>query len=111
MPTTVAIAASSSGANQIVAGAAGFKYRVLAFLLSFSGTVNAKWQSAANDLTGLVYGLAGVNAPGHPLVPAPTEATPKGLFTTNAGEDLNLNLSGAVAVGGYVVYEKILASQ
>lgn len=110
MPITVAIAASSSGANAIVAGETGFKYRVLAFVLSFGGTVNAKWQSGSTDLTGLFYGVAGVVA-GSPTLPQPkTQPVPTGQFTTAPDEALNLNLSGAVAVGGYVVYEKIPAS-
>jgi hypothetical protein len=106
---TKAIAASSSGVNQIVAGVAGFKYRVLAWLLSFSGTVNAKWQTgnAVADLTGLVYGVANTLATS-PVIPVPTKmVTPPEQFETNPGDDLSLNLSGGVAVGGYVVYEKV----
>lgn len=107
MPITVAIAASSSGANEIVAAAAGFKYRVLGFILSFSGSVNAKWQSGSTDLTGLFYGAAGVLA-FSPDSPQPTsQPIAPGQFTTAAGQALNLNLSGATAVGGYVVYEKV----
>ena len=58
MPT-VAIAASTLGDNQIVAGVSGKCIRVIGFVLSFAGTVKAKWRSAANDRTGLVYGVAG----------------------------------------------------
>jgi hypothetical protein len=107
---TAKIAVSASGINQIVAGAAGFRYRVIAWVLSFSGSVNAKWQtgsSSPTDLTGLFYGAAGVIATS-PTVPVPKHmATPTPQFETNAGDDLTLNLSGSVAVGGYVVYEPL----
>lgn len=110
MPNTVAIAAAAAGANEVLPAAVGYKYRVLAFVLSFSGTVNAKFQSDTTDLTGLVYGVAGGVA-ASPTIPVPaSQVTPPGQFVTGAGEALNLNLSGATAVGGYVVYEKIPAS-
>ena len=105
MAITVAIAASSNGANQIVAAKAGKRYRVLAFQLSFSGTVNAKWQSAANDMTGLFYGVANIQV-ASPQVPTGAGNISVGQFTTNTNEALNLNLSAGVAVGGYVIYEE-----
>lgn len=104
------IAASASGDNLVVAAAAGYKYRVLGFLLSFGGTVNAKWRSGANDLTGLVYGVLGAQATS-PQLPAGAGAIPQPLFVTNPGEALNLNLSGGVGVGGLVLYEKLAAGQ
>jgi hypothetical protein len=110
MALTATIAASASGANQVVAGAAGYKFRVIAFLLSFSGTVNAKWQSGSTDKTGLVYGTAAALARS-PDLPSLPSGIPIGQFVTDPGDDLNLNLSGNVAVGGWVRYEKIGASQ
>lgn len=103
---TAAIAASAANANQVVAAVAGYKYRVLAFVLSFGGTVNAKWQSASTDKTGLFYGVAGV-AVASPDLPGTSPTTPPAHFETAPGEALNLHLSGAVAVGGYVVYDKV----
>lgn len=110
MALTIKIAASSNGVNEILAAATGFKYRVLAFVISFSGSVNAKWQSATTDTTGLFYGAAGVVVTS-PALPPNVGAVPRPQFTTTAGEALNLNLSTGTAVGGYVVYEKVLASQ
>lgn len=107
--TSVPIAASSGGANQVVAAAPGYKFRVLAWLLSFSGSVNAKWQSAANDMTGLFYGAAAAQA-GSPALYSLWHAPPPGQFTTNPGEALNLNLSGATPVGGFVLFERIPAN-
>lgn len=104
MPTTTAIAATGSGDNELVAAIAGKSIRVLAFKLSFSGTVNAKFRTATTDLTGLIYGVAAkesdsLNLPSYPV------ARPPGQFETARGEALNLNLSGATAVGGYVIWE------
>lgn len=103
---TVAIAASASGANEIVAAVAGYQYRVIAFVLSFGGTVNAKWQSASTDKTGLFYGAANTVVES-PALPATSPSRPPAQFECAAGDALNLNLSGAVAVGGYVVYDRV----
>lgn len=96
------IAAASSGANAIVAAVAGRRIRVVGFLLSFSGTVNAKWQSASTDLSGLYYGVANTVVEGAPF---PEQiGGQSGHFETAQGAALNLNLSGAVAVGGHLAY-------
>lgn len=105
MPTA-AIAASASGDNEVVPAMAGTKIRVVGGVKSFGGTVNAKWKSGAStDLTGLYYGILGSQVP--------LDYGPEGMggmrghFETAAGEALNLNLSGNVAVGGHVVYELV----
>jgi len=86
---------SSSGANQIVAAVASKKLRVVSYVLSASAAVNAKWQSASTDISGLIYMDAkGGASPSHF----------DGLIETAAGEALNLNLSGAIAVGGHLAY-------
>jgi hypothetical protein len=98
-PVFAAIAASSSGNNTIVAAAgASNKIRVLAVQLIANGAVNAKWQSGAGgtDLTGLAY----LAANGGYVLPF----NPAGWFETAADTLLNLNLSGAVAVGGSLTY-------
>lgn len=97
-PKFAPIAAASSGNNTVVAAVAGKKIRVLDYCLSFSGAVNAKFQTGAGgtDLTGLHYGAANAQVPG--------SFNPLGKFETAAGALLNLNLSAATAVGGYVVY-------
>lgn len=102
VPKFAAISASSSGNNTLVAAVAGKKIRVLAYSLSGAGAVNAKFQSGAGvtDLSGLKYIAAaggGVTAQFNPL----------GWFETVSGALLNLNLSGAVAVGGELVYIEV----
>lgn len=101
-PKFAAIAASSSGNNTIVAAVTSKKIRVLAYNLIGNGAVNAKFQTGAGgtDLTGLKYIAAaggGICAPYCSV----------GWFETASGALLNLNLSGAVAVGGEIVYVEV----
>lgn len=105
MALTAKIAAAASGDNVIVTGVTNKRIRVLGFVLSFSGTVNAKWRSNTTDLTGLEYGAVSKSdvAPVTPSV----IASGIGWFATNQGEDLRLNLSAATAVGGFVVYDLV----
>lgn len=95
-----AIAASSSGDNAIVAAVTGKKIRVRQVHLSngVATAQNAKWRSGTTDLTGLFYSAA-VGAFG-----GASAVNPDYLFETVAGAALNLNLSAATAVGGFVVY-------
>lgn len=99
---TAAIACSSSGANTIVNGVSGKAIRVLGYVIVANGAVNAKWQSASADKTGLAYLAAngGVVAPMAPLGGGYW-------FDTAVGEALVLNLSVAVAVGGHVTYQEM----
>ncbi len=92
------IAASSSGINEIVAAVTGFRIRVLAYNYVVNAGVNVAWRSGATTAIG---GLGYWDAQGKGKV-APHNK--HGWFQTAAGEALNLNLSGAVAVGGELTY-------
>jgi len=94
---SAAIAASSSGDNTVVSAVADKKITVVAFALSFNDAVNAKFKSASTDKTGLFYGTqyAGAGASINP---------PSFLFQGGTNEALIVNLSDAVAVGGFVTY-------
>jgi hypothetical protein len=96
------IAASSSGNNTLVAAVTGKKIRVLGFNFIGNGAVNAKFQDGAGgtDLTGLYY----IPAAGGGVSVGYSRA---GWFETTAATLLNLNLSGAVAVGGSLVYLEV----
>ena len=94
-----AIAVSSSGANELVAAATGKVHRVFGFALTTAGSVTAKFQSASTDLSGPMS-LPVVATPG-----GLNDAVP--LFVTVAGEALNLYLSGATAVNGYLLYDSV----
>jgi hypothetical protein len=96
-PTFAAISCSSSGNNAIVAADATKKIRVLQWIVTASAAVNFKWRTASTDVTGLFYAAAAGGGAGGSF-------NPVGHFQTVANEALNLNLSGATAVGGYVVY-------
>lgn len=101
-PKFAAIAASSSGANTVVSAVTSKKIRVLAAKLVANAAVNAKWQShdTPTDLTGLSY--FGAQGDGEVL-----PFNPVGWFETVAGEALDINLSGAVAVGGHITYVEV----
>lgn len=102
VPKFAVISASTSGNNTLVAAVASKKIRVLAYNFIGNGAVNAKFQSGAGgtDKTGLKYIAAaggGICAPFNPV----------GWFETATNTLLNLNLSGAVAVGGELVYVEV----
>lgn len=91
------VSASSSGANEIVAAVSGKRISVVGWHVSPGGAVNMKWQSASTDVTGLYYASGAGDDKGASIGCAQW-------FSTAAGEALNLNLSGAVAVSGVVAY-------
>lgn len=99
-PKFASIAVSSSGDNSIVALVATKKIRVLSLKLTANGAVNAKWRSNTTDKTGLSYFAAAGDGEVLPFNQC-------GWFETAAGEALNLNLSGAVAVGGHISYVEV----
>lgn len=103
-----AISASSNGDNTIVAAVSNRRIRVLGFVLTFSAAVNVKWKDGAStDLTGLLYGVGTAPIPVQaPCVP-PVMGCQPGWFATSQGNALVLNLSGAVAVGGFVLYDLV----
>lgn len=100
-PKFAIISASGNGNNTVVAAVPAKKIRVLQWSLMSSGTVNAKWQSAAGgtDKTGLYYFVANTGVS--------VSFSPVGLLETVAGELLNLNLSAGVPVGGSLVYVEV----
>ncbi len=95
------ISASSSGDNTIVAAVSGKRIVPIQIALISNGTVNVKFQSGASgtNLTGLFYLIANT---GFVMPKSDT-----GWFQTASGSLLNLNLSGAVAVGGVLSYVEV----
>lgn len=94
------ITASSSGATTLVAAVSSKKIRVVALSLVANAAVNVKFQShVAGDISGLYY----LAANGGMVLPA----SQYGWFETTAGEALDINLSGAIPVGGSLVYTTI----
>lgn len=100
-PKFATIVASASGATTIIALVSSKKIRVLAMQLVANAAVNVKWQShvTPTDLTGLAY----LSANGGYVLPY----NPVGWFQTISGEALDINLSGAQAVGGSLTYVEV----
>jgi hypothetical protein len=92
------VVASASGVTTVVAAVAGKIIRVVAMQLTASAAVNVKWQShvTPTDITGLAY----LAANGGYVLPDNAD----GWFQSLLGEALDINLSGAIAVGGSVTY-------
>lgn len=100
-PKFAKISTSSSGASEVVAAVASKKIRVTQIVLMANAAVNVKFQSdgSPTDLTGLLYLAANTGfAPGY---------DPTGHFETLSGEALDINLSGAIAVGGWLKYIEV----
>jgi hypothetical protein len=100
-PKFAVISCSGSGNNTVVAAVPDYKIRVLALSLSASAAVNAKFQSGAGgtNLTGLRYMATNGtwDLPYNKL----------GWFETGVSALLNLNLSGAIPVGGCITYIEV----
>lgn len=92
---------ASSGDNELLAAVAAKKLRVLALFLISAGTVTVRFESSTGGtaLTGQM-----TMAVNNPIV---MPFNPAGWFETVAGENLNLELSGAVSVDGCLVYVEV----
>lgn len=102
------IAINSNTNSTLVAAVAGTVVRVVSYGLSAAGAVNYNFSSgngvANTNLCGPMPMIAGV--PHFPPTPANLPDAGRSLFETIKGQALNLNLSAAVAVGGYVKVEE-----
>ncbi len=96
----VAIDVAGSGNNTLVAApGAGFKLRVHDVVLISAGTVTARFEDGANGtaLTGQMNLAVNTGfAPGF---------SPVGHFECSENTLLNLELSGAISVDGWLVYQ------
>lgn len=89
------IAVSTLGSADLVVVGSGKKAVVVHLTLISNGIVNVKFISGSTDITGLLYLAANTGV---------ADRNQYGLFETADGEDLKINLSGNVAVGGYMSY-------
>lgn len=92
------ISANTSGNTQVVAGVSGKRIVVVAYAVVAAGSVNIQFRSNNTAITGTMS-LVQAGGIAHEFS--------GGLFRTNVGEALNINLSAAVQVGGYVVYLEV----
>jgi len=91
---------ATSGDSIVASPTSGtVKIKVLSLVLVSSGSVSVKWRSNATDLSGAMPLVAnsGFVLPG-------TSPGQSHYFQTAAGQDLNINLSGAVQVSGHISY-------
>jgi len=96
-----AINASAAGDTAVVAAVTtpgNKKIRVKRLVLSALAANNVKLRSGTTDITGLIY------MPATSTVPVVANGDRDWLFETAAGQALNVNLSAATAVGGWVEY-------
>lgn len=89
------IAASSSGANEIVPAVPGKKIVVINFHFLTNSAVTVEWKSGTTSLTGAHSYAANLGS---------CPNSPYGLIETAAGEALNMTLGGAVGVNGFLSY-------
>lgn len=106
---TLPISVSASGDTALLAAPANPKvyYRVFKVRASAAGAVSMKFKSGSTDLTGAMPMVTGT-----PFISGEIIPTFSGLakeFDTAPGEALNINLSAAVAVGGWLVYQELLS--
>lgn len=98
----VIINASASGDSIIIPGILGRKIRVINYTLISAGAVIVTWKSASTAISGPMSIAANGG-----MAPSSSALTPVGmigLFETNVGENLVINLNGAIAVGGHLTY-------
>lgn len=98
----VAINASSSGDNTLVAAVTNGKIQVEKIVLIPNAAVTIKFKSGSTDITGAMNLAAAGNG-------YTEDANYNGVHGLEAatGEALILNLSGAVQCGGYLVYRVV----
>lgn len=92
---------ATSGDNEIVAAVTGKAIRVVNFCIVSAGAATARFESAAGGtaLTGqMTLAASTVVAPGESM---------QGHFQTAAGAALNLELSAAVSVDGWLCYQEV----
>lgn len=101
MPSA-AVAASGSGANEIVAApGTSRQIRVTGYVLVGAGAVTAKWVGGSTDKSGTMLFAAASN------VAAPQTDPRWGWFDCGDNAALNLTLNTTVAVNGHVLYEVV----
>lgn len=85
--------------NEVLAAAAGVRFRVLAYTLNFGGGANtATFKSGATAIAGPFTGAANATI---------FADSSEGLFETAAGAALNLALTAATIVSGHITYARI----
>lgn len=85
--------------TDLVAAIAGRKIRILSLFIVAAGAVTATFKSNTTNITGAMSMITGV--------PFSMPYNPVGWGETASGEKLNLTLSGATQVSGWMTYELV----
>lgn len=99
-----AIDTAASGDTTIVRGVPGQKIKVVNYTLVAAAAVTARWLSGKATGQGQQTNLSGAMAFAANGGAAPTSQPAAHLFETAQGQDLVLNLGGAVQVSGHLMY-------
>ena len=92
---------ATAGVTALVAGVAGAKYRVLSIVVITTIANSIKFQSNASDISATFP----LGANGGLVIPF----SEQGLFETNPGEALNINMTAISATGVQIQYIKLPA--
>lgn len=97
------ISVGSSGDNTLIAAVANKRIRVIHYTLGCDQNADAYFKSGASTtLTGKIYFAASTSfSAGYGAV---TPIGLVGMFETNIGEALVLNINGAKTVSGHITY-------
>jgi hypothetical protein len=101
VPKYAPIDVATSGNNTLVAAVSGKRIRVLAAILISAGSVNVRFESGADGAA--LSGQMALTANSGFTMPY----NPAGWFESVAGALLNLELSAAVSVDGFLVYAEV----
>ena len=102
---TAPISASASGDTTILPAITGKRYKILAYILSSSGTNNIVWKSGTTALSGSMNMIAGGNIAIHLGDQWPSGGLP--VLTTELGDAFIINLSASNIVGGHITYVEV----
>lgn len=102
---TAPIVASTSGDNIILPAVAGKRYKILAYILSSSGTNDIVWKSGTTALSGSMNMVAGGTIAVHLGDQWPSGGLP--VLTTSLGDAFIISLSASNVVGGHITYVEV----
>lgn len=95
------IAASASGDTTIIAASTLRRFNIRGLVLVSKGAVDVKFKSGSTDITGIM-GMAANQAL---IVPLAIEDPEPWLLGTGINQAFVINLSAAVVVGGFCIYD------
>jgi len=93
---------NASGDNTIISAVAGKRIKVLHYAVGCDQNIDIYWKSNSTRITGPIFLAASTSISAGYGASSPAGLV--GMFETNTGEALVLNLNGAKTVGGHITY-------